>query len=52
MGAGGVCWQREPASLFQVLLKLTLTYGKGGPGDFHPTINEWGEAGEGTTWLI
>jgi hypothetical protein len=40
VGAGGVCWQREPASLLQVLLKLTLTYGKGGPGDFHPIINE------------
>jgi hypothetical protein len=28
-----------------VLLKLTLTYGKGEkPGDSHPIINEWGRA--------
>jgi hypothetical protein len=30
------------ASLLQVLLKPTLTYGKEKPGDSHPIINEWG----------
>jgi hypothetical protein len=39
VGAGGDCWQTEQASLSQVLLKLSLIYGKGGPDDSHPIIN-------------
>jgi hypothetical protein len=38
---------REHASLFQVLLKLMLTYGREEPGDSHPIINEWGGA-----WVV
>jgi hypothetical protein len=30
MVAGGICRQREPASLLQVILKLMLIYKKGG----------------------
>jgi hypothetical protein len=37
----GVCWQRECAFLFQVLLKLTLTHGRADPGDSHPMKNQW-----------
>jgi hypothetical protein len=32
---------REHASLFRVLLKFMLIYGKGEPGGSHPIINEW-----------
>jgi hypothetical protein len=28
-GPDGICWQKENASLSQVLLKLMLIYGKG-----------------------
>jgi hypothetical protein len=42
--AGGIWRQKEHAFLLQVLLKLTLTYGKEEPGDSHPTINAWGRA--------
>jgi hypothetical protein len=47
-GQGGPRWnwkQREHLSLFQVLLKLTLTYGKGRTCDSQPLIHEWGEHG-------
>jgi hypothetical protein len=40
---------------FQVLLKPTITYGKGEPRDSHPIINEWGGAWvvpEPKAWLI
>jgi hypothetical protein len=40
----GVCQPREHVSALQVLLKPTLIYGKGEPGDSHPIINEWGGA--------
>jgi hypothetical protein len=38
---GGICRQSECASLLQVLLKLTITYGKGGTSDSHPIVSEW-----------
>jgi hypothetical protein len=39
-----VCWQRECAFVFQVLLKPTLTHGKGTDSGDYPIIREWGEA--------
>jgi hypothetical protein len=44
VGAGGVCWQRECAFLFQVLLKPTLPHGRADPGYSHPIMNKWGRA--------
>jgi hypothetical protein len=44
LSTGGVWRLRERASLFLVLLKLTLTYAKGEPADSHQTISEWGRA--------
>jgi hypothetical protein len=41
VGAGGVHWQRESASLFQVFLKPTLPHGRAGPGGAHPIMNQW-----------
>jgi hypothetical protein len=42
MDAGGLCRQRENASLPQVLLKLHSPMGREEPGDSHPMISEWG----------
>jgi hypothetical protein len=36
VGAGGVCWQREHAFPFQVLLKPSLIRGEGRPRRFPP----------------
>jgi hypothetical protein len=44
MDAGGLCRQRENASLPQVLLKLHSPMGREEPGDSHPMISEWGGA--------
>jgi hypothetical protein len=51
-GPGGSQKLRERVSDLQVLLKPTITYGKGRTlvGDPHPIIDEWGEGrgpGEG-----
>jgi hypothetical protein len=48
-GNGGIRWkwkQRACLSLFQVLLKLTVTYGQEEPADSQ-LINEWGGA-----WVV
>jgi hypothetical protein len=39
VGTGGICWQRQYASHFQVLLKLMQ---RAEPRDSHQIINEWG----------
>jgi hypothetical protein len=44
VSTGGVCRQREHASALQVLLKPTMR--RGGPGDSHSIINDWGGAWE------
>jgi hypothetical protein len=48
VGAGGGCWQREHAFLFQVLLKPTLTHREGKPRRF-PSNNEQVGRGMGSS---
>jgi hypothetical protein len=42
VGPGGTWKQTKGLSVFQVLLKLMLTYGKEEPDDSQTIIDEWG----------
>jgi hypothetical protein len=42
VSAGGVCWQRKDAFLFQVLFKPTLTQREGSPRRFPPNNEQVG----------